>query len=99
MRKWNCEKKVFEDYEVPSNWAVGIYSHDSDKLTDCAKCGKTLKFSQRYRSLEIMDENGREYGVCKGCFKEEWVRKQMNITKNKFVELEENYMEIDDSER
>ena len=99
MRRWNCEERKFEEYSVPENWQVGLYSHDQDKLTDCAKCGKTLKYSQKYRSLEVMDDKGREYAVCKGCFKEEWVRKQTNITRTKFVELEENYMDIDDGER
>ena len=99
MRRWNCEERKFEEYSVPERWKVGLYSHDQDKLTDCAKCGKTLKYSQKYRSLEVMDDQGREYTVCKGCFKEEWVRKQMNITRTKFVELEENYMDIDDGER
>lgn len=99
MKKYNYETKKYEGYNVPENWKVGQYSLDQDELSDCACCGKTLKISQKYRSLEIVDDMGREYAVCKGCFKEEWVRRQMNITRTKFVELEENYMEIDDNER
>lgn len=99
MKKYNYETKKYEEYSVPANWTVGPYSHDQEKLTDCACCGVPMKISQKYRSLEIVDDRGREYAVCKRCFKEEWVRKQMNITRMKFVELEENYMEIDDMER
>ena len=81
MKKWNCETKNYEEYSVPANWQCGLYSQDFDKLTDCAKCGTTMKHSQKYKSLEVTDDNGHEYGVCKRCFKEEWVRKQMNIRK------------------
>ena len=99
MKRWNCETRKYVEYSVPSRWRVGLYSRDLDELIDCAKCGKPIKTADKYRSLEVHDETGREYAVCKGCFKEEWVRKQMNITRMKFVELEEDYMEIDDNER
>lgn len=99
MKKYNYETKKYEEYSVPANWRVGLYSRDLEELIDCAKCGKPMKYSDKYRSLEVHTEEGKEYAVCKRCFKEEWVRKQMNITRTKFVELEENYMEIDDNER
>ena len=78
MKKYNYETKKYEEYSVPTNWRVGLYSRDLEELTDCAKCGQTMKHSQKYRSLEVTDDNGHEYGVCKRCFKEEWVRQQMN---------------------
>ena len=99
MKKYNYETKKYEEYSVPSNWRIGLYSRDLGELIDCACCGKPMKIKDKYRSIEIHNEQGQEYAVCKGCFKEEWVRKQMNITRNKFVELEENYMDIDDGER
>lgn len=89
MKRWNCEERKFEEYSVPERWQVGLYSHDQDKFTDCAKCGKTLKYSQKYRSLEIVDDMGREYAVCKGCFKEEWVRSEMTKHRVKKVDVEE----------
>ena len=99
MKKWNFEKQRYEGYDVPQNWRCGLYSVDSDELIDCVKCGKPMKYSDKYRSLEIHTEKGQEYAVCKKCFKEEWIKRQMHITRTKFVGLEENYMEIDDGER
>lgn len=82
MRKWNCFERKYEEYNIPTNWRVGLYSQDQDKLTDCAGCGTPMKISQKYRSLEIHNEQGQEYAVCKRCFKEEWVRSQMNKQKD-----------------
>ena len=78
MKKYNYETKKYEEYNVPTNWRVGLYSKDLEELTDCTKCGTPMKYSQKYRSLEVTDDNGHEYAVCKKCFKEEWVRQQMN---------------------
>ena len=78
MKKWNYEKHKYEEYDVPQDWRCGIYSTDLDELIDCACCGKPIKISDKYRSLEIHTETGQEYAVCKRCFKGEWVRNKMS---------------------
>lgn len=89
MKKWNYEKRKHEEYTVPQNWRVGLYSRDLEELIDCACCGTPLKISQKYRSLEIHNEQGQEYAVCKRCFKEEWVRSQMSEHRVKVIKDEE----------
>ena len=63
MKKWDYEKYKYEEYNVPQNWRCGLYSRDLDELIDCACCGKTMKHSDKYRSLEIHTETGQEYAV------------------------------------
>lgn len=89
MKKYNYETKKYEEYSVPANWRVGIYSQDLEELTDCAKCGIPMKISQKYRSLEVHNEQGQEYAVCKRCFKEEWVRNKMSEHRVKKMDIEE----------
>ena len=89
MRKYNHETKKYEEYSAPENWKVGQYALDQDEFSDCACCGKTLKISQKYRSLEIHNEQGQEYAVCKRCFKEEWVRSEMTTHRVKKIDIEE----------
>lgn len=99
MKKWNFETRKYEKYSVPERWRVGLYSRDSEELVDCAKCGKPIKISSKYRSLEVYNEMGQEYAVCKGCFKDEWVKRQVSIMQTNSIQIEEVYMEIDDGER
>lgn len=99
MKKWDYEKHKYEEYNVPESWNCGQYSLDLESSVDCASCGKPIKFAEKYRSLEIYTDKGQEYAVCKSCFKEEWVRRQMRIIEKRSMEIEEVYMEIDDMER
>ena len=89
MKRFNYETRKYEEYNIPTNWRVGLYSRDLDKLIDCACCGKPLKIKDKYRSLEIHDETGEEYTVCKRCYKEEWVRNKMHEIKEQKITIEE----------
>lgn len=88
MKKWNFQTRKYEQYNVPSIWKIGLYSTDSDELVNCAKCGKLIKVANKYRSLEIYNEKGQEYAVCKCCFKEEWIKKQIATTP-RIVQIED----------
>lgn len=88
MKKWNCKERKYEEYNVPSNWNIGLYAMDLEELTACVGCGKPIKIAEKYRSLEIHTDKGQEYAICKRCFKEEWVRNQLYRRKEIYVDIE-----------
>lgn len=89
MKRWNCEKHKYEEYNVSSNWKCELYSTDLEELIDCANCGKSIKIEEKYRSIEIHTETGQEYAVCKRCFRDEWIRNKMSEHKVKIIRDEE----------
>lgn len=89
MKKWNCKERKYEEYNVPSNWNIGLYAIDLEELTDCAGCGKPIKIAEKYRSLEIHTDTGQEYAVCKRCFKGEWIKNKMSEHRFKKIDIEE----------
>lgn len=75
MQKFNRESHKYEDYKIPSDWYCPIYSDDMDEIINCVSCGKELPFGDCYTSLEIHNDIGLGYGVCRGCYSEEHFRK------------------------
>ncbi len=74
LQKWNHQKRDYEQYVVPEDWKVSLYSSDMDKLINCPHCGKTIKFGDGYTSKEIHNHMGFGYSVCEKCHEEELKR-------------------------
>lgn len=75
LRKWNGNKKEYEDYKIPGNWNVKTYCADMDEIVNCAQCGKELKYGNTYTSMEVHTEMGFGYGVCDTCYRFELKRR------------------------
>lgn len=89
MKRFNYKTRKYEEYNVPEGWNVGQYSIDLEEVINCAGCGSPIKIAEKYRSIEIHNEKGQEYAVCKRCFRDEWVRSEMTKHRVKIIDIEE----------
>lgn len=74
IRKWNFEKRTYEDYVVPEGKMPMSYSVDMDELGNCASCGKDIRYGDCYTSRQFHTLSGIGYAVCPECYMKE-VRK------------------------
>lgn len=75
LKKWNYQKKEYEEYSVPDSWNVGVYAFDMDTCVDCAHCGTPKPYGLTFTSMEIHTEAGIGYAVCDKCYEEEMGRR------------------------
>ena len=68
MKKWNFKTLEYEEYTVPANWKVKVFSNDMEEKVNCASCGKSMIYGYGYISRTINDENGFGYTVCYECY-------------------------------
>ena len=80
MQKYNRETKQYEKYNVPREWNCPLCGEDMDEVVNSAQCGKELPLGDTYTSLEIHNQVGLGYGVCGGCYQEEYFRKYGRTT-------------------
>lgn len=73
--KWNYEKHDYDPHRIPDRWNTPTYTQNMDEIVNCAQCGRELSFGETYTSLEIHSSIGFGYPVCKGCYNEEWERR------------------------
>lgn len=71
LRKWNNTTENYEDYIVPDEWNVPIYSENMNEIVNCIQCGEKVKFGDSYTSLEVHTQGGFGYGVCPNCHEKE----------------------------
>lgn len=72
--KWNYKTHSYDDYSIPKNWNVKLFTTDMDEIVNCASCGKELKFGDAYTSKEIHNKFGLGFAVCEECYNKEWIR-------------------------
>lgn len=53
LAKWNYKKHNYEPYKIPDKWNCKTYCDDMSEEVNCVECGKKLKFSNCYTSLEV----------------------------------------------
>lgn len=82
LNKWNCDKHIYEVYEIPDEWRVKVYESDMDALVNCCQCGKEIKFGETYTSQEVHTEMGFGFVVCPECHESEMKRRFGWITEN-----------------
>lgn len=68
LQKWNRELHKYEPYEIPNTWNIGGYRADMNDIVNCAHCGKRVRYGDCYSSLEIHNDIGLSYAVCKECY-------------------------------
>lgn len=71
LKRWNYQKRDYDDYEVPDDRRCTTLCFDMDRIVDCASCGTSLPYGRTYTSLEIHTPMGMGYGVCEKCYCEE----------------------------
>ena len=77
LRKWNCKKRIYEDYIIPADWKVKLMSDDMEEIINCPHCGREVAYGETYTSLEIHTPNcGFGYPVCRECYDKEWERRK-----------------------
>ncbi len=76
LRKWNVKTHQYDNYKVPIDKVLLIYSDDLDKIVNCAQCLKKVRYGDCYTSLEIHNHLGMGYVVCKDCYDEEFLRRR-----------------------
>ena len=78
LEKWNYQKHVYEDYEIPNDWKKSLYEVELDTLVNCCQCGKEIEFGETYTSQEIHTEHGFGFMVCPECHEYEMERRLKN---------------------
>ena len=81
MKKWNFKTLEYEEYTVPDNWKVKLFSNDKNEKINCAACGKPMIYGDGYTFRTIHTTNGFGYVVCKDCYYKE--RKEELAYENK----------------
>lgn len=76
LGKWNYKTHKYDDYEVPDDWNVVLYSDDMEEVVNCPHCGKELLYGKTYTSKEIHNSFGLGFGVCEQCYNQEWDRRR-----------------------
>ena len=71
MKKWNYKTLEYEDYTVPANWKVKLFSKDKNEKINCAACGKSMVYGDGYTSRTIYSICGIGYVVCEDCYGKE----------------------------
>lgn len=67
LQKWNNDKRVYEDFETPTN-NIQLFSEDMDLKVDCTNCGKEMVYGECYTSRTIHNAIGLGYPVCNECY-------------------------------
>lgn len=67
LKRWNYSENKYMPYMVPDDWNVGFYEEDLDKKCNCACCGKLDKYGNMFSSMEIHNDVGYGYMVCRNC--------------------------------
>ena len=81
MKKWNFKTLEYEEYTVPANWKVKLFSKDKNEKINCAACGKSMVYGDGYTSRTIYSICGIGYVVCEDCYDKE--RKEELTYENK----------------
>ena len=81
MKKWNFKTLEYEEYTVPDNWKVKLFSNDKNEKINCAACGKPMIYGDGYTSRTIYSLCDIGYEVCKDCYDKE--RKEELAYENK----------------
>lgn len=77
VKRWDYKTHKYIPYKIPCKWKISCYEMDMDKYVNCAQCGTKLHFGDTFTSLEVHTAIGFGYGVCEGCYNEEWNRRRM----------------------
>ena len=81
MKKWNYKTLEYEEYTVPANWKVKLFSKDKNEKINCAACGKSMVYGDGYTSRTIYSICGIGCEVCEDCYDKE--RKEELTYENK----------------
>ena len=66
IQKWNGTE--YEDYEVPLDWKIMLFSFNMDEPINCVNCGKQIKYGDGYTSLRYHNNHGMGYMECEDCY-------------------------------
>lgn len=70
LQKWNYKTHEYEPFESPAKH-IAFLSDDMEVPTDCANCGKTLKYGETLTSRTIHTPTGLGFPVCDDCYDQE----------------------------
>lgn len=82
MLKYNLETSTYEEYTVPEDWNVCMYSDDMNELINCANCGADITYGDGFTSRFIHNRTGFGYCVCEKCCELE-TNEELTFRKNK----------------
>lgn len=71
VKKYNCETRKYEDYNIPDHWNTPLMSNNMKLLINCANCGRLIELGKGYVSRKIHNELGFGYSVCDKCYAKE----------------------------
>ena len=77
LQRWDYTFHKYRQILIPVNWNCKLYSDNMDEIVNCPHCGKALQFGDTFASIEIHNDLGLGYGVCKECHKEELRRREV----------------------
>ena len=70
IRKWNENKKDYDDVTIPDEWKTPIFSNNMDETVNCVNCGREMRFVEGFTSKRYHNRTGAAYSECQKCFDE-----------------------------
>lgn len=70
IRKWNENKKDYDDVTIPDEWKTPLICMNMDETVNCVNCGREMKFGEGFTSKRYHHKSGAAYSECKKCFDE-----------------------------
>ena len=70
IRKWNENKKDYDDVTIPDEWKTPIFSNNMDETVNCVNCGREMRFGEGFTSKRYHNRTGAAYSECQKCFYE-----------------------------
>lgn len=68
IQKWDEKLKKYEDYTIPNDWKIPLYSDDMNEKINCVCCGKEITFGEGYTSHRFHNNHGFGYYECEDCY-------------------------------
>lgn len=67
LQKWDYALHEYVPFESPAKH-IAFMTDDMEAPTDCANCGKSMKFGDAYTSQQIHNHCGLGFPVCEDCY-------------------------------
>lgn len=72
VQKWNYHTLSYDDYLIPDDVSLILYTPDMEKVVACAGCFQPLVYGESFTSREIHNHIGLGYPVCDACYQKGW---------------------------
>ena len=68
MERFDYVTRTYKPHIIPAHWHCPIISDNMDEGINCTSCGEKLTYGESYTSIEIHNQIGLGYPVCRKCY-------------------------------